>query len=150
MTAFAGASGAAAWLPRVVCCYDPPDVCSRASIFAAFFAPDARQARIWDLRSRRCMTTLAAHSALITSVCFAPYGSGELLATAAHDGLVKLWRRRDWVLHATLAGHDGKVMCVDFANTQLAGPDAGLGAGGSPRLVSAGFDRTFKVWAADA
>ena len=97
--------------------------------------------RVWC----RCCSTLAAHSALITSVCFTPYGAGELLATAAHDGLVKLWRRRDWALHTTLAGHDGKVMCVDFAAQQPQQPQGG----GGPRLVSAGFDRTFKVWAAD-
>ena len=103
--------------------------------------------RVWDLRKRQCAATIAAHSALITSVCFAPTGAGELLATAAHDGLVKLWRRRDWCLHASLAGHDGKVMCVDFASQP--GGRAG-GAPKGPRLVSAGFDRTFKVWAADA
>ena len=103
--------------------------------------------RVWDLRKRQCAATIAAHSALITSVCFAPTGAGELLATAAHDGLVKLWRRRDWCLHASLAGHDGKVMCVVFAS-QPGGRASGAPQG--PRLVSAGFDRTFKVWAADA
>lgn len=90
---------------------------------------------IWDLRQQRTLYTLPAHGNLVTRVKFAPV-SGEYLATASFDGTLRLWSTRDWSMLATLAGHDAKVTCVDIGHDEA-------------RVLSCGFDRTFKVWAAD-
>ena len=61
--------------------------------------------------------------------------SGEFLLTASYDGTVRTWSTRDWSPIATLAGHEGKVACADVFRDER-------------RLVTASFDRTFKLWEA--
>jgi WD40 repeat protein len=51
---------------------------------------------------------------------------------------MQIWSARDFVLLKTLAGHEGKVMCVDSS------PKAGV-----HQLASVAYDRTIKLWAPD-
>jgi U4/U6 small nuclear ribonucleoprotein PRP4 len=96
---------------------------------------DDSTATIWDLRAQRRAYTLAAHAGLLLRVRFAPT-TGEYLATASYDGKVKLWSARDWSPLATLVSgqRDAKVTCVDICRSD------------ESKLVTCGFDRTFKVW----
>ncbi|KAJ2229355.1 hypothetical protein H4R99_003305 [Coemansia sp. RSA 1722] len=58
---------------------------------------------------------------------------GQYLVTASNDGMVNIWSVGDWKLQKSLAGHVGKVLSVDIS-------------GDGNYIVSAGYDRTFKLW----
>ena len=49
----------------------------------------------------------------------------------------QIWSGKTFACLKTLAGHEGKIMCVDVA------PD------GSNTLASVSYDRTVKMWAPD-
>jgi WD40 repeat protein len=46
-------------------------------------------ARLWDLASMRCRTTIRGHDKSVNSACFAPFSN--TLATASSDKTVSLW-----------------------------------------------------------
>ena len=96
---------------------------------------DDHTCRVWDLRRRKEAFSLLAHSGVVSDVRWAPSDDarGELLLTASLDGSAKLWSARNYMPLATFKGHESKVMGIDFA------PD-------SRSIVTAGYDRTFKVW----
>ncbi len=95
---------------------------------------------VWELRQQRVLYTIPAHASLISRVKFSP-SSGEMLATASYDGTVKTWSTRDWSPIATLKGHEGKVVGLDvFYNLP------GTQGRGEAAMVTAGFDRTLKIW----
>lgn len=50
--------------------------------------------RVWDLRKRKCVYVLPAHTNIVSDVCVS--ASGELLTTASFDGSVKVWGLRDY------------------------------------------------------
>ena len=45
--------------------------------------------RLWDVRSGRCLRTIAVHSDPVTSVDFS--GDGTLFVTGSYDGLARVW-----------------------------------------------------------
>lgn len=112
------------------------------SVLAVNFSPNCYQlatgsedntAKIWDMRVRKSLYTIPAHQNLIPDLKF--QGSrGEYLITCSYDGTAKVWAHPGWSPLKTLAGHDGKVMCVDLS------PD-------EKYIATASFDRTFKLWA---
>jgi WD40 repeat protein/serine/threonine protein kinase len=77
---------------------------------------------------------LQAHNATIRTVAFAP--DGEHFATAASDGLVKIWQSNDLSEPVVLRGHMASVERVAFA------PDG-------TRIVSGSDDSTARVWRTD-
>ncbi|KAJ2320879.1 hypothetical protein IWW51_004541 [Coemansia sp. RSA 2702] len=62
--------------------------------------------------------------------------NGQYLASASNDGLINIWTAGDWKLQKSLVGHVGKVLSVDIASDGSC-------------IASAGFDKTFKLWAPD-
>lgn len=106
-------------------------------------AGDDHTVRLWDLRRKLCLYILPAHSNLIADCRFDPH-SGEAIATACFDGSVAAWSTRDFSNLLDFKAHDGKAMSLDFA------PSAYARHHRTPGLVTAGFDRTFKLWAPDA
>lgn len=93
---------------------------------------------VWELRQQRTLYTIPAHAGLVSRVRFAPR-SGEFLATASFDGSVRLWSGRDFSpIGAPLRGHEGKVVGLDVS------------AADEARLLTAGSDRTWKLWAPSA
>lgn len=88
--------------------------------------------RVWDLRKKKCGYCLPAHGSIISDARFS--SSGELLLTASFDGNLKIWGTRDYRLVRLLQGHSGKVMECDFLGSS------------EKKIVSAGFDRTIKIW----
>jgi len=103
--------------------------------------------RLWDLRKRRCGSCLPGHSNCISGIAYST--SGEILASSSFDGSVKVWRTRDNALLRSLsstapaaggvskasASGGGKVMACDISPMD------------EKHVVSAGYDRTIKLWA---
>eukprot|EP00894_Picocystis_sp_ML_P000816 jgi/Pico_ML_1/51333/g2387.t1 len=91
--------------------------------------------KLWDLRQRRCIYTLPAHSSLISTACFET-GRGDALLTGSYDGTLRVWSTASYACLNTLEAHEGKVA-------------AGALAMGAGFVVSAGFDKTLKRWRVD-
>lgn len=93
--------------------------------------------RIWDLRKRRIEHVIAGHTSLVSDAAFEPE-FGRVLFSSSFDGTARLWAvdggfDSGSTCLRTLAGHDGKVT-----------GSAILGGGGL--AVTAGYDRTVKLW----
>jgi WD40 repeat protein len=74
---------------------------------------------------------LGRHRGIVRSLCFSP--SGRLLASAAEDQTVKLWKIGGGEEPITLLGHSARVSCVAFS------PDESL-------VASASDDETVRLW----
>ena len=73
--------------------------------------------QLWDVRAAGGGTAavrLAGHGGWVAGVAWAPC-AGHILASAAHDGKVKVWDVRSSVPLATLDAHEGKALCVAWA-----------------------------------
>eukprot|EP00798_Chlamydomonas_sp_ICE-L_P015680 gene15680-21786_t len=93
---------------------------------------------VWDLRTRKCLYTIPGHRSIVSSVCFERHYGGAYIVSGGYDNTVKIWSAKDFSLVKTLAGHEGKVMCVDVASD------------GSHLVASGSYDRTIKLWAPDS
>jgi U4/U6 small nuclear ribonucleoprotein PRP4 len=108
------------------------------------------------------LVSIPAHSGIVTGLRFDPASGGEFLCTSGFDGAARVWSARSWRLVRSLRGHHGKVSGADavaLAPNAAAdgGGDRGDGDGGAdrdrprtpwarPAVVTAGFDRTVKLW----
>jgi eukaryotic-like serine/threonine-protein kinase len=90
--------------------------------------------RVWDGASSKPITVLQGKGELsLSEVAFSP--DGRQLAAAAIKGII-IWNTADWQQARELRGHGlGKVRAVAFS------PDG-------QQLVSAGDDRTVRLWSA--
>ncbi|CAI8050160.1 U4/U6 small nuclear ribonucleoprotein Prp4 [Geodia barretti] len=88
--------------------------------------------RLWDLRKQSCVYTIPAHTNLVSHVKFQSLHGG-FLVSSSYDNSAKIWAHPGWTPLRTLAGHEGKVMCVDVSPNQK-------------YFVTASYDRTFKLW----
>lgn len=123
-----------------------------SSIYGISFSPSGRDiltgsedclAKHWDLRKLECVFTICAHPEPITSVKYVQesikssveedVGGGHFAMTTSQDGSAKIWNTSDWSLVSALNGHFGKVMHGDLSI------DGSL-------AVTAGYDRTLKLW----
>ena len=71
-----------------------------------------------------------SHAAPVLSVTYSP--TGEYIATASADNLVKVWKENGELV-TTISGHNDSVLAVAFS------PDEKI-------LATAGVDRTIKLW----
>ncbi|KAJ1513606.1 hypothetical protein HMI54_006592 [Coelomomyces lativittatus] len=129
--------------------------------------------KIWDLRQAKCIYTVPAHTSLVSHVkyyvhspsCWVtpndslevdgyldvyqhenespfsmtyerghPITSGMYLVSSGFDGKINVWGEGDYKLIQSFQGHEGKVMAMDISSD-------------SQLIASAGYDRTFKLWA---
>lgn len=88
--------------------------------------------RIWDLRRKKCIHIIPAHSKLISSLKYQP-GNGNFLVTASLDHTCKIWDTSDYNPLRILTGHEDKIMCADVSKD-------------SSSIITSGFDRTWKLW----
>lgn len=86
--------------------------------------------KVWDLKKKVEVGGLTGHSGTITSVHFPSKG---FLITSSEDGLINVYRAREWSLLVTLKGHKGAVHDVA---THPTGKVA----------LSVGKDRTVRMW----
>ncbi|KAF2179315.1 WD40 repeat-like protein [Zopfia rhizophila CBS 207.26] len=78
-----------------------------------------------------CLSTLEGHSSYVYSVAF--FHDSTQLASASHDGTVKIWNASSGECLSTLKGHRSRVNSVTISNK-------------STRLASASSDNTVKIW----
>jgi WD40 repeat protein/serine/threonine protein kinase len=123
-------------------------------VFSVAFSPDGKRlaagsmdetVTVWDLSPGPSPTsggerggvhepiTLHGHSESVLSVAFSP--DGKWLASASHDGTIKLWDSMSGQLIRTFLGHSRAVNCVVFS------PEGN-------RLASASADATVRIWGA--
>jgi WD40 repeat protein len=70
--------------------------------------------RIWDVARGRLLHALRGHGAAVRSVAFSP--RGDVIASGAADGAVRLWTSDGTALHV-LRGHAGPLTDVRFDQT---------------------------------
>jgi U4/U6 small nuclear ribonucleoprotein PRP4 len=46
---------------------------------------------------------------------FPSAGTGDFILTSSYDCTAKIWAHPGWTPLKTLAGHEGKLMCVDLS-----------------------------------
>lgn len=92
---------------------------------------DDKNIKLWDLNTKKFLTSLLGHSQPVTSVAFSP--NGQILATASDDKTIKLWHIETLEEICTLLGHSHIVKSVAFSpNGQI--------------LASGSWDKTIKLW----
>jgi U4/U6 small nuclear ribonucleoprotein PRP4 len=95
-------------------------------------AGDDGTIKIWDMRKRKQLASIPAHSNLLSQLRFShSCTNGEYLASSSFDGTAKIWSTRDWKMLSTLRGHEGKVMGIDVLENSV---------------VTSGYDKTLKLW----
>nr|AFN53638.1 hypothetical protein [Linum usitatissimum] len=88
--------------------------------------------RIWDLRKKKSLYVIPAHSNLVSHVKYEPQ-EGYYLVTASYDTTAKVWSGKDFKPVKTLSGHESKVASLDIA------PDGRY-------IATVSHDRTIKLW----
>ncbi|MDE2742100.1 MAG: hypothetical protein OXI58_10955, partial [Gemmatimonadota bacterium] len=86
---------------------------------------------LWDVESRKPLTTLKGHTGNVYSVAFSP--DGATLASGSSDDNVILWDVESRKPLTTLKGHTGWVQSVSFS------PDGTM-------LASGAEDGTVLLW----
>jgi len=78
-------------------------------------ASEDNTARIWSAETGEELSSLAGHTARVTSVAFAPGDNPTRAVTASQDGTVKLWDTKENKEILTLDGHTREVTSVEFS-----------------------------------
>lgn len=122
-------------------------------------APIGLTVKTWSMATGQETLTMRGHTARVWGVAFDP--TGEQLASASADGSIRVWDTTTGQATFVLKGHDGDFTSSDQDREELGymiGQDdllKGRNALGvlavdfsadGKRLISAGWDRTIKVW----
>lgn len=90
---------------------------------------DDNSVRVWDLRRRAALASLAAHTGCVSHVQWVQ--GGDVLLSASWDGSVRLWAARELSPIVSLLAQERVAMC-DLSS-------AGL-------LASVASDKTVRLW----
>jgi WD40 repeat protein/serine/threonine protein kinase len=86
-------------------------------------------------RFTRHLKTFKGHKEEVTDVAYSP--NGDLVASASHDGMIKLWDTKTGRHKNTLAGHLHVVSSIAFSPN-------------GKKIVSGSWDTKVKIWDTDA
>lgn len=101
-----------------------------------------KTAKLWDTTTGQILLTLSGHTDWVNSVVFIPGPEteptetepcGKRLATASHDGTIRLWNIGAGQELMTLTGHTDAINAIDYS------PDGTY-------LATASYDGTAKIW----
>jgi WD40 repeat protein len=107
-------------------------------IMGTAFAPDGKRAvtgcwdgtaRVWDVETGKQLALFNGHAGHVHGVAFSP--DGKRVVSGGQEGAVRLWDAATGKQICCFEGHVGRVSEVRF----VAG-----------KIVSAGFDRSLRVW----
>lgn len=102
--------------------------------------------RIWDIRKRKCMSCIPAHSNVISHVGYSK--SGELLISSSFDGDLKVWRTRDNVCINTLTTANSRAVSGYCGTSNNAGKIMSCDISSDEKhIISVSYDRSIKLWA---
>lgn len=101
-----------------------------------------RHIRLYDPRSSEgtvCKTTFTSHSLWVSSVAWSEYDE-HLFMSGGYDQSVKMWDTRSPKAPLyNLSGHEGKVLCVNWANNKY------LVSGGSDNRIHIFKNKQFSL-----
>ena len=118
------------WVTSVA--FSPDGTMLASGAWGGNSSTDAGTVWLWDVSTRRHVAMLEGHTGgEVTSVAFLPKMS--ILASGAHDGVIKLWDMTTQTNIATLEGHTGVVYSVAFSSD-------------GTTLASGSYDGTIKLW----
>ena len=102
---------------------------------------DDNTVKIWDLRKRQNVSTILAHTKLVSDIKFDH--SSNLMFTSSYDNKCKICGSKsvicginsaeEWIALRTLAGHENKLTSVCHTRDLK-------------YIITTSFDKTFKVW----
>ena len=101
-----------------------------------------KNVKVWGVAFGDCQCSLFAHADTVTQVRFIP--RTHYVASAGKDGMVKLWDADTRQCIQELPGHTTEVWALEAAAAPAASTTQSEGAG--ELLVSAGNDRSIRVW----
>ena len=103
-----------------------------------------KNVKVWGVAFGDCHCSLFAHADTVTQVRFVP--RTHYLASAGKDGMVKLWDADARLCIQELPGHTTEVWALETAATAAQSTAGSEEAGTGELLVSAGNDRSLRVW----
>ncbi|KAG7290353.1 Nuclear distribution protein PAC1-2 [Staphylotrichum longicolle] len=136
------------WLPRspprfsLESHQDPVNCLAFHPVFTSLASgSDDSTIKIWDWELGELERTLKGHTKAVLDIDFCAGATTTLLASCSSDSTIKLWNPSDDYKNIrTLAGHDHSVSAVRFLPT-TSSPQTG-----DALLVSAGGDKTLRLW----
>jgi WD40 repeat protein len=110
-------------------------------------------ARLWDAESGEALAVLKGHESAVSSATFSPDGS--LVITASKDNTARLWEAASGREIMVFRGHEHVIEKIisnetmfmpDDKEITLRGVNSASFSADGRRLVTAGIDRTARVW----
>jgi len=92
-------------------------------------------AKVWDVKSGKCVRSFVGHSDYVRSVAFSPSDGGAYLATGSDDTTAKVWDVQSGKCVRSFVGHSDYVRSVAFSPSD-----------GGAYLATGSDDTTAKVW----
>ncbi|ELP88384.1 protein tipD, putative [Entamoeba invadens IP1] len=86
--------------------------------------------KLWDVVSGKIKSSFGGVLQSFTDLAFSPMG--DMLLATSNDGTAKIWFLASSRLRHSLTGHNGKVTCGDFYDTD--------------KVMTGSSDRTLKTW----
>lgn len=132
---FGGVPAAPCPLPKALEMLNPKPPTPRSAGTMCISGSIDCTARLWDVRSGRCLSVKQGHTDEVLDVSFD--SSGAKFVSASADGTARIYNSLTGVCMHTLIGHEGEISKVAF-NPQ------------GSRVITASSDKTCRLWDTDS